>query len=60
MTATNISMRVEPELLDRIDASASQAGQTRTDYILSWLPDTYDRNTNTSRDNAADGTRGVS
>lgn len=46
-----ISLRVPTALIERIDQSASQNSETRTDYILSWLPDNYDeqaRNTHTN------------
>jgi hypothetical protein len=36
-----ISLRVPATLVERIDQSAIQNGETRTDYILSWLPDNY-------------------
>jgi hypothetical protein len=37
-----ISLRVPAALVERIDQSAIRNGETRTDYILSWLPDYYD------------------
>jgi hypothetical protein len=46
-----ISLRVPTKLIERIDASALRNGETRTDYVLSWLPDYYDepaRNTETT------------
>ena len=37
------SMQVPTELLERIDANAlAVAGGNRTQYVLSWLPETYD------------------
>jgi hypothetical protein len=46
-----ISLRVPTTLVERIDQSALRAGETRTEYILGWLPDNYDEpacNTGTS------------
>lgn len=40
-TGQNINMRVDTDLLDSIDHNAKQSGLNRTQYILSWLPDTY-------------------
>jgi predicted DNA-binding protein len=37
-----ISLRVPTELVERIDQSAIRNGETRTEYILNWLPDNYD------------------
>lgn len=49
-----ISLRVPTGLIKRIDDSAIRAGETRTDYILSWLPDTYEAPAgNTSSNNNA-------
>ena len=42
MKTTTFSLRVSPELLDRIDRSADRNGETRQEYVLSWLPDNYD------------------
>jgi uncharacterized protein (DUF1778 family) len=40
-TAT-VSLRLPTELIQHIDDSAAQAGQNRTNYILSWLPEAYE------------------
>lgn len=40
-----LGLRITDEQQQRIQASANQAGQTITEYVLSWLPDTYDRST---------------
>lgn len=40
-TGQNINMRVPDELLASIDDNAKQQGLNRTQYILSWLPDTH-------------------
>ena len=36
------SMRLDTRLLARIDHDASQAGMTRTAYVLSYLPEYYE------------------
>lgn len=41
-TGQNINMRVDDETLQSIDNNAKQHGLNRTQYILSWLPDTYE------------------
>ena len=50
-----ISLRIDPGALDRIDHAAECAGETRTTYILSWVPEywpepghTDQRNTETA------------
>lgn len=50
MSTTTFSMRVDDALLARIDNAAAQHGQTRTDYVLSWLPVYYDRDTDHGAD----------
>ena len=40
----NVNMRIPDELLERIDTNATLSGLSRTQYILSWLPETYDSN----------------
>jgi hypothetical protein len=35
----NLTLRVPTALLERIDRNAERAGQTRTTYVLSWLPE---------------------
>jgi hypothetical protein len=40
-TTQTFSMRVDSDLLASIDHNATQAGMNRTEYVLSWLPDTY-------------------
>jgi hypothetical protein len=47
-----ISLRAPTALIERIDQSALQNGETRTDYILSWLPDNYDAPARNTRTNA--------
>jgi hypothetical protein len=42
MSSTVISLRLDPELIARIDQRAAQAGEARTEYILRWLPCYYD------------------
>lgn len=38
------SMQLDAELLERIDANAQiHADGNRTQYILSWLPETYEQ-----------------
>ena len=44
MSGQNINMRIDDQTLKLIDAQAKQAGVSRTQYILSWLPETYQRN----------------
>jgi hypothetical protein len=39
MSSTNITMRLEDTLIERIDKNAAREGLTRTAYIVSWLPD---------------------
>jgi uncharacterized protein (DUF1778 family) len=39
----NVNMRVPAETLDSIVYNAKQNGQNITQYVLSWLPDTYQR-----------------
>ena len=46
MAAAQVNLRIDPDLLARIDANANQHGQTRTEYLLSWLPETYEPDTN--------------
>ena len=46
----NINMRVPADIRDSIERNAKQNGQTLTDYILSYLPDTYERTTETTAD----------
>ena len=41
MSTTTISLRVESEELERIDRAAEEQRETRTDYILSWMPQHY-------------------
>jgi hypothetical protein len=57
----NLSMQVPIELLERIDANALvQTAGNRTQYILSWLPETYDQPTadgETRQDKATTGRR---
>lgn len=36
------SMRLTAHLLERIDHNANRAGLTRTAYVLSFLPESYD------------------
>lgn len=50
-TPQNISIRIDDELLARIDHNARQAGTTRSEYVLSWLPERYDRTTKTGKTN---------
>lgn len=38
---STISLRLADQLIEAIDKSAAQAGQNRTEYIASWLPDAY-------------------
>jgi hypothetical protein len=35
----NLTLRVSTTLLERIDQAAERHGQTRTTYVLSWLPE---------------------
>lgn len=46
-----ISLRVPAALVERIDESALRNGETRTDYILSWLPDNYADSARNARTN---------
>lgn len=39
--SATVSIRIPADLLDHIDQSAAQAGENRTSYIVSWLPDAY-------------------
>jgi hypothetical protein len=39
---TTITIRLTPELLDRIEHSARRHGEDRNTYILNWLPDNYE------------------
>lgn len=57
--AVNIGLRVPVELQERIDHAAERNGQTRTAYILSWLPVTYDHSAEQAAYQAAQGERVV-
>jgi predicted DNA-binding protein len=46
----NISLRLPIELIERIDRSAVQAGENRTSYIISYLPDAYTSTAEGSKD----------
>jgi predicted DNA-binding protein len=39
---STFSMRLDTELLERIDQDAKTAGMTRTAYVLSYLPEYYE------------------
>lgn len=54
---TTFSIRITKPLLDRIDRAAAQAGETRSTYILSWLPEYYDRDTPDSQRHNANNDR---
>lgn len=43
MSTNTISLRVDSEELERIDRAAKEHGESRTDYILGWIPEHYDR-----------------
>jgi len=49
----NVNMRIPDELLERIDTNATTHGLSRTQYILSYLPESYDSNTEPSQQQAA-------
>lgn len=36
MPTTNITLRIPNDELERIDEAAKAAGQTRSEYVLSW------------------------
>lgn len=42
---STISLRLPVKLIQRIDRSAAQAGMNRTEYVTSYLPETYDSST---------------
>lgn len=50
-----ISLRIPENTLERIDTNAERAGMTRTEYLLSWLPETYDADTNATTETATNG-----
>lgn len=50
---TNISLRVDVDLLEHIDAAATREGITRTQYILDWLPAFHDRTAETEAQHLA-------
>ena len=54
---TNVSMRLPTRLVERIDQSAVQAGVSRTEYVLSYLPEHYDSNAETPQRSTADNDR---
>jgi len=43
MAAAQVNFRIDPDVLERIDHNATQRGMSRTDYILSYLPENYER-----------------
>ena len=53
----NVNMRIPDELLERIDTNATTHGLSRTQYILSWLPETYDSNADQAAKLAANDRR---
>jgi uncharacterized protein (DUF1778 family) len=57
MAAQTFSLRIEQDQLERIDESATRAGLTRTAYVLSWLPETYEPNTKPAPEPATTGRR---
>jgi len=59
MTETrSVSMQLPAELVDRIDANALAAnGGNRTQYILSYLPETYEPTSETTTKPAANDRR---
>jgi predicted DNA binding CopG/RHH family protein len=44
----NVNMRIPDDILERIDHSATTNGLSRTQYILSWLPETHQSNDETA------------
>lgn len=48
----NVNMRIPADILARIDANATAANISRTQYILSWLPENYTSITETTPDQA--------
>jgi predicted DNA binding CopG/RHH family protein len=57
MSMVKISLRVPDDTLDRINASAFQAGIARTEYILRWQPECHRRHTNNHQNDPASTTR---
>ena len=37
------SLRIPEDVLERIDKNAEREGMSRTDYILSWLPENHEQ-----------------
>jgi predicted DNA binding CopG/RHH family protein len=56
-TGQNVNMRIPDELLEHIDHNATQAGLSRTQYILSYLPENYHSNGETKQRSTADNAR---
>jgi hypothetical protein len=53
----NVSMRLPIQLVERIDQSAVRAGISRTEYVLSYLPEHYDSNAESSQDKQRSNSR---
>jgi predicted DNA binding CopG/RHH family protein len=45
---TNVNMRLPVQLVELIDKNATQQGMNRTAYILSYLPEHYERKAETT------------
>ncbi len=41
MSATNVALTLPEEVLDRIDQHGAATGESRSEYMLSWLPAFY-------------------
>lgn len=41
MASVTFSIRIDDQTLQRIDQAAEAAGETRSTYILSWVPACY-------------------
>lgn len=50
-----ISLRIPTSALEHIDSNAERAGMTRTEYLLSWLPEIYDAGTDATTETATNG-----
>lgn len=40
--STTFSIRIDADMLERIDQAAERAGENRSTYILSWVPEYHD------------------
>ena len=51
--AQQVNLRINADLLARIDANAQALAMTRTEYLLSWLPDTHEHTQSSTESTAA-------